>query len=498
MLFIIMIRKLAVVFIAFLVILPVGNVLNLSIKSHENEDNNIEKENTHFQLRISKWSDWDWKNQMGFYIHTKYDGIEKDTPVLQSIFSGIDVDDDPSTGVNGKDVKVSIIALPLIQQTDVGFVFTLSLALKVIRLGDEIKNGEFEITFGGSITFNGVHHFKIGYYSADGEEIPRELREVVTIVPYIFYDKDPEFYINIEPVFDNGNENVSAILAYSNANFGDHTIIIDYFPALDTMIKVTPSIGINKFGFSIERYTDIEQTIRMRYIGEMAINLTIEDIPREMAFSLSFAENYFEYEASDEFNASLIIEYREMEFVMKIEYLPRHLIAQFDSEGYFYINVDERKTKFIVANALENPTMYFSVTNLTGESIVRWNIGGEGYLTIDGFTGLQIEIKFEMGEVYFKIYSILQTEHFKISWNLSIPGYVFIDSNNEWLSFYSFNFTIGDVFGILIEANFIRANNYRVEWQTSTPFFTTDGEFDFVGNITFAIMLNGTWYYLFS
>ena len=494
-----MIKKLLAVLIATLLILPIGGITYVKINStQKNED--IEKEDKEIKLREARWSDWKWENQLGFYIHTKYNGIEKNTPVIQSIFSGIDVDNDPMTGVDGKDVKVSIFALPLLQPTDEGLVFTLSLALKVIRLGDEIKNGELEICFGGSVPFNGLHIFKIGYYSADGEEIPKEIREVVTIVPYILYDRDPEFYLNVEPIFESGNENISAIIEYSHENFGEHTVTIDYFPAVNTMIKITPSIGINKFAFSIERFADVEQTIRMRYEGEFALNMTIEDIPQQMAFALNFAENYFEYEASDEFNASLILEYGGVEFLAKIEYLPHYLAASFNPEGYLDINIDERKTKFIVANDLENPTIYLSISNLSGEAIIRWdmNFDAIGFITVDGFKGIELEIKAELGSIYFRYYAVIQTEHFEIRWNLTIPGSIFIDSNNEWIASCSFNLSIDNIFGLLIEASLLKANNFKVEWQTESPIFNIDGELQFVGEITFAIMINGVWYHIFS
>jgi len=314
-------------------------------------------------------------------------------------------------------------------------------------------------------------------------------------VPYIFYEKDPEFYIYVEPIFDEGNQNLSVILEYSN--LGSHKLMIDYYPAVKTMVKVSPNVGINKFNIAIERFASIEQTIRMRYEGNMAINLTMEDIPQAMNFSLGFSENYFEYEASDEFNTTLMIEVFGLEYYTIIEYLPRHLKAQFMEEGYLYIYVNQRKTKFIISNDLEKPTTYFSITNLTGEATIQWGIGKEGYFRIDGLKGIKMETKLQMGSIYLKIYSIVKAKHFDINWNLSVPGYVFVDTNMEWLSFYSFNFSIDNTFGILIEANSLKAEDFMAEWETEFPFFNKSGEIQFVGNITFAIMLNGTWYYVF-
>ncbi|MEM2935061.1 MAG: hypothetical protein QXF32_01685 [Candidatus Thermoplasmatota archaeon] len=118
-----------------------------------------------------------------FSIYTRYNGIEKYTPLIQSLF-GIDVDNNHSTGENGKDIRISLIFLPLIQSIDIGPILTLAFAMKVVRMGDEIKNGEFEISFSGLIS---SHNFKVGYCSPEKEEIPKEIREVVWIIPYIFY-----------------------------------------------------------------------------------------------------------------------------------------------------------------------------------------------------------------------------------------------------------------------------------------------------------------------
>ncbi len=497
-----MIKKIAALMIAALLITPIAGTINERLEKGDGglNDSSDGGGGGKVEFREARWSEWNLHNQFGFYIRTVYNGIEKTTPVVQSIFSGIDIDNDPMTGVDGKDVKVSVFALPLLQPTDDGVVFTLSLAMKVIRLGDEVKNGEFEICLGGAIPFNGLHTFRIGYYSANGEEIPREMREVVTIVPYLFYDKEPEFYINAEPVFEDSNENISVILQYSSDAFGEHEVTIDYFPAVNTMIKISPSISINKFGISIERFADVEQTIRIGYAGNFEATLTIEDVPQQMAFTMIFSDKYFEYEASDEFNASMNIEYKGIDLIARIEYLPHFIGVNFAQEGYLSINTNERKTRFIVADDLEEPSIYLSLTNLSGEAIIRWDtdFDAQGFITVDGFSGLKIEMRANIGNIHFDYYATIKTEHFEIRWNLSVPGSIYIDSNNEWLASYHLNFTIDETFGVLIEASMFKANNFAVNWQTSVPFFETSGELQFIGDITFAVMINGVWYHIFS
>jgi len=235
----------------------------------------------------------------------------------------------------------------------------------------------------------------------------------------------------------------------------------------------------------------------MRYEGTMQVNVTIEDVPRAMAFSLGFSDNYMEYKADDEFNASMMVELFGLEYLMRVEYLPRHFKAQFTQEGYIYLYTNQRKTTFIVANDVETPTSYFLITNLTGEAIIRWALGTQGFVTVDGFQGVHAETHAEVGNLYFHFYAEMQTEHFEITWNLAIPGSVFVDTNWEWVSFYSFNLSIDDLFGVLIEAHSLRANEWQVSWQTEVPFFSKEGTIDFGDLETFSIMLNGTWYPVF-
>ncbi|HEC82738.1 MAG TPA: hypothetical protein ENI53_02510 [Thermoplasmatales archaeon] len=500
-----MVKKIVGILIVILILLPVGNLVSFESKNLT-EERKIEVNNFEFveiekkDLKKSELSGNQkielkkFYQQIGFSIHTKYNGIEKDSTILDAIFNGIDIDNNPSTGVNGKDVRVSVIILPLIQQIDIGWILTFSIALKVIRMGEELKYGDFEIYFKGNIFYSVSHTFKVGYYSPQNEEIPREIREVVTIVPYIFYEKNPEFYINLEPVFEDGRQNLSVIMEYSNTQ--THKVIIDYFPAVNSMIKISPDVSLKKLNISIERFADVEQTIKMRYEDNFGINITVEDIPVRMAFTLGFSENYFEYIASDEFNASLVIEYGGFEFCIKLEYLPRHLIANF-GEGYIYVYINERKTKFTVCNDVDSPTNYLSISNLTGEATIQWKGEQEGYIIVEGFKGLKLEIYSETSLTHFLLYSILKAEYFEIKWNISLHGYIFIDTNWEWLSFYSLNITIDDVFGVLIESNLLRADDFNVAWQTVPPVFQINGDIDFIGDITFSIMLNGIWYDVF-
>jgi hypothetical protein len=451
------------------------------------------------RLHRASWSPWNRTAPAptGFYISTIYNGLAKQTSVLESMLEGIDVDDDPGTGVDGKDVRVSVFALPVPQLVDDGYVLTIHAALKVVRLGDEIKDGEFELCFGGTVNFNGAHQFRIGYYSAENEEIPRELREVVTIVPYLLYDQQPEFYLNIEPVFDGARQDVSAVLNYERAGVGAHAIMVDYFPAANTMVHVVPNLNLQDIGIEISREAAGEQTIRFRYEGAFAVNLTIEDLPEEMTFSVSLGERSFDYTASDEFNISMTVETAGADYLVRVEYIPCHFGVDFGTEGQMTLVTENRNTAFIIANDFYEPTSYFMLTNLTGEVIIRWHLGLAGHLMIDGFAGTLLEAQTTAGALVFKAEAAVTTEHFALAWDIGMSGEVSFDTGNEWVGSYRFNLTYDDLFGLLIEASMLRANDWRVSWQTAPPSFNKTGTIEFGHLDCFDVMLNGIWHHVF-
>jgi len=113
---------------------------------------------------------------------------------------------------------------------------------------------------------------------------------------------------------------------------------------------------------------------------------------------------------------------------------------------------------------------------------------------VDGGKNAFIELNALKG--LFDLKATKKASNFSFSWNLALNGSIAINTNWEWLAEYSMNFTLQN-FGIYIKANFLRAENYSVEWNSSPPFFNTYGNIDFVGDIDFSIMINGVRYPLF-
>ncbi len=428
------------------------------------------------------------KQQLGAFIYTKCNGIEKRTPIIQALLNPIDVDDNPDTGENGGDVRITAYPFPYVQQVGGKWILAISLVFKIIRLGEEIKDSDFEAYV--QIDFQG-QTFRAGIGSAYGEELPKEARLVFTVVPYLMYDKEPEYYINLEPVFEGNSSKVSIFGEYIGKSH--QYMQIDFNPAITTMIKFVPSVKIGHAGITIQRFASEETTLKMIYKGKFNANLTIEDIPVTMSFDLAISERHFEYEASDEFNVSMIIEGNH-QACATIRYLPRHIVIDGGLDGYVNIFADNKKTELILADKIKEPSSFIKISNLTGNITFKWKVGLNGFLVVDGGKNAFIELSALKG--VFDLKAIKKATNFSFTWNLALNGSISIDTNWEWLAEYSINFTLEN-FGIYIKASFLRAEDYTAEWNTSPPSFITYGNMDFIGGIDFSIMINGIWYPLF-
>ncbi|RLF45392.1 MAG: hypothetical protein DRN17_02690, partial [Thermoplasmata archaeon] len=79
------------------------------------------------------------------HIYTKCGDVEKNTSIIYGLLFPIDVDDNSNTGENGKDIKVRFLILPYLSQKNFGWVLSFSIVMDVERLGNEIKDEDFEI-----------------------------------------------------------------------------------------------------------------------------------------------------------------------------------------------------------------------------------------------------------------------------------------------------------------------------------------------------------------
>ena len=453
------------------------------------------------------------------HIYTKCGDVEKNTSIIYGLLFPIDVDDNSNTGENGKDIKVRFLILPYLSQKNFGWVLSFSIVMDVERLGNEIKDEDFEIYAYFHLSLEdygyGDHEFCIGYSSPEGKGLPRNDILLLTIYPYLMYDKNPDFILQNTPVFD-GEESDMDVMARYSGNFGgntfDHNVAISYQPAIPSTIKFTPDFSISKINTSISRTADKDTTLTLKYNGktndeEMGVALTIDKIPREMTFSILYnifgpsGENgMIDYESSSEFNVTLTVGVSKIGLMgtMRLEYLPRHFAAEWSGRvygGYINVSVNSQLTKFIICDDIDNPSVYFSISNITNSANFSWGMDQGGYIELrSGHEGPKTDFYRILGSMRVEMISEMKTDYLFLSWNIDREGYVTLDTNGNWLNEFSFNFTIDNNVGLLIGASFLKADNFRAEWVTWPPNFQLSGDKNFIGNIVFSVMLGGAWY----
>jgi len=424
------------------------------------------------------------------HIHTKCDTVEKDTSILYGLLLPIDVDNNAGTGQNGNDIKVRFYVLPSFYHEDFGWVMSLSAVVEVERLGEELKDKDFEIYLDFHLSLEdydyGTHEFQLGYSSPEGKELPSNERVTFTVYPYLMYDRNPDFILQNTPTFDGEASDVDVVASYSGSfggNTFDHSVVVSCQPAISSTIKFTPE--------------------------GMDVALTIEEIPAEMSFSVSYnifgssgERGMVDYESSSEFNVTMIVRMGRIGLMgcARIQYLPTHLRAEWTNrlyEGHVNVSTSSSLTELVVCDDLDNPSIYLSMSNVTNSANFSWGMDQGGYIKFDAEKeGPKLNFYGIMGSMRAEVISQLKTDYLFISWNLDQEGYVTLDTHGNWLNTFSLNFTLDDSIGLLIGASLLKADNFRADWVIWPPSFQFSGDITFVGDIVFSVMIGGTWYSL--
>lgn len=455
------------------------------------------------------------------HIHTKCDTVEKDTSILYGLLLPIDVDNNPGTGQNGNDIKVRFYVLPSFYHEDFGWVMSLSAVVEVERLGEEMKDKDFEIYLDVRLSLEnydyGTHEFRLGYSSPEGKELPSNERVTFTVYPYLMYDRNPDFILQNTPIFDGEVSDVDVVASYSGSfggNTFDHSVAVSFQPAVSSTIKFTPDMNLQKINMDISRSAERDTTLTISYSGEtngegMDLALTIDKIPAEMAFSVSYSifgpsgeRGTVDYESSSEFNVTMTVKMGRIGLMgcTRVQYLPTHLRAEWTNhiyDGHVNVSTSSSLTEFMVCDDLENPGIYLSVSNITNSANFSWNMDQGGYVKLDAEKeGPKLDFYGIMGSMRAEVISQLKTDYLFISWNIDQQGYVVLDTHGNWLNTFSLNFTLDDNIGLLIGASLLRADNFRTDWVVWPPSFQLSGDLTFVGDMVFSVMVGGTWYSL--
>lgn len=466
-------------------------------------------------------------------LYTKCGDVEKRIPIqgLKAIFDlaieglPINVDNDDNTGQNGNDVRAKYNFIPGIFKGPAGWTLIFAIFSKIERIGEEIKDSYFEVYAEFSISleiFPSAHTFRVGCQSPQNEEIPNKYETTFFVLPYLYYEDRPmEYGLWVKPTFDNeGEHNITLIADYTKEKDKvTYTAFrISYEPAVEFSIGFTHDISLNLLQFNFDRISTKPSIITYSYAREEEgkrneISFSIDKMPEQLSFSFTATPKEkggtFEYKSTDNFNAtftihSLLINNEQMgEFKrIRLEYIPKYVSAEWvlrEIDGYVDINTDSSDTTLILCDDLTNPSVYFSMTNFTSNAKLSWTIAQKGYFNLRADNeGPKAKFIWVTDNRRIEINAQLKTDYCDLAWNLESNGSINFDTNWKWLISFSFNITFDTLvgkFGLLIGANFLRAEDYIVGWVLPIQ-FDSSGELEFIGDISLAVMIFGAWYYI--
>ncbi|MBS3772946.1 MAG: hypothetical protein KGY55_01955 [Candidatus Thermoplasmatota archaeon] len=450
------------------------------------------------------------------HVHTKCAGVEKNISLFNALLQPINVDDNDDTGENGNDFRVRFFPFPDVGEQDVGWVLALSAVLEVERLGTGLEQEEFEIELYLHLSLGvfgyGEHTIRLGYSSLEGDTIPEKEQIIFTVAPYVFYDHPPVFAVTHVPSFTGSPSDVTLIASY-DGSFGSsehhHQASITYAPAVEATTTFTPRLEAQQLDLSLERSASQDTVITMGYEGELngegtALTLAIDALPAEMAFSLGYAlsgnTGTIDYESSSEFNVTLTLSMDRMDVMgsLQVQYLPTSFHASWTPKlygGHVNVSTNACKTKIILTDDVDDPSLYFSVTNMSTSTSLTWGIGQEGYLELHtAETGPHVQFWWEKSPISLEMNAWLRTASLSLEWVIENEGHVTVDTGDNWLSTYSLNFTMNDNVGLRLAASLLKADTFTASWVVWPPSFSLSGSIELVGDIAFAVMLGGDWY----
>lgn len=458
---------------------------------------------------FQKNNDGDPVNIFTGVLHTTCDSVEKTTEITFGIYNEIDVDDDENTGVNGKDIRVQYLILPWIY-FDPDFMFGVLFTVSVERIGEEIKDKNFNAT---------VHlnddKLILGYGSPaqTGSEIPESIR----ISSLIFFKPSDEthglkFYV--DPVYSSPeNDNILTFFASYEEDTMKRMYSFSFNPAVETQITISSTKNPEVWEYLFTRDTPQETTVTAQFVkivnGEKKeTQVTIDPLPDMFSFTFAltpFTEGggSFLYQSATMYDIKLLITSDDLGICKYalIQDLPRMVYAEWiptKNNGYYHLIVDSDGTNIILRDSLDNTTVNLTVNDLKSINITaHWNLTNPGNFTVKKDPSLHIDLDVIIGEWEAKLDAEPVAEDISVEWYTNVTGFLAYDTN--WQPLNEIDLLIkGSELGIRTLAETFKAEDFRLNWTIWPPVewnIKTSGKIDFI-SIVIEIYIDGEWYHL--
>ena len=439
-------------------------------------------------------------------IYTTCGSIQKTTTISFGSFNKIDVDNDVTTGVDGKDIQVQYVLLPAVD-IDTHLKIGLLLLLSIERIGDEIKDDYFEISahlFDNSLI--------LGY--ASPEKTQNEVPYLLQLSSFIFIK--PEIgtagvTFEINPYYDDAdNKEITLFSSYTYEN-EKQSYNFRFEPSVhkEVTIETTNQANTIRYSFAYGAATKLIATIQKGLNSQPKETIvTIDSLPVTGSFSLGITPfrtggGHILYESDESYQTDVIIESEEMGVCKYafIQNLPSYFYATWDpakNNGFLSVDIDSQGTNFQLVNSLSNPTITLMVHDIEQIGFTSyWNFTNPGDFTIHKDQSFHIDLHVLIDDWEASIDAEPTAQDIYVEWLTDITGYLSYDTNFQPLT--SIDLLIkGSDLGIRTEGEYFKADDFSLEWALWPPIefnIEKSGTIDFTA-LVIEIYLNGTWYHL--
>ena len=326
------------------------------------------------------------EKQPFFYIYTNYNGMEKETRIMDAFLRGIDVNDDGK-----KDIKITPLIYPkliLDPKPSLALVFKLSIRRisEDIRYGDLTIEGRLRIPIlmkGYSVGF--------GMRSPSSEKVPKICSLSYIIVPHLLsLKKKPSHMLEFRPVtgFDKDTR-IIIFASVRNESGGQTTFGIHLDPAVSSRLEWKRSRIRCGWDFEISKtISDFRETDATFFlnINDIYANLTIKRLSSSSfnlllrPFSRYGGKLHYERESLDAAGIGLSIKTRRGMGSISVENLPKKIDISWllRREGYIQINSFGGATGRIEAEVSNILSMSFLPKTYLNAKIEWRNVTAKG------------------------------------------------------------------------------------------------------------------------
>ena len=442
-------------------------------------------------------------------IHTSCGSVEKTSTITFGLQNDIDVDDNQQTGIDGSDIRVQYFFVPwltLDPELSIGVI----LSLRVMRIGDEIKNQPFSLS---SSISDGM--LTLGYQSPEGDD--NQIPEAMQLSAFVFIKpetmtKGVTFFMDPQYETSSTPHDLLLFSTYIQENVSS-TYEFLFEPVTEKQITIESTRQQNMLQFSFLR--DVGQpTIAKAHIKRtiddelIETNFTIDPLPSDVTFSLALTPfkqggGRIEYIAEDDFDTSIIIESNNIGTCkyVQIQKIPKQFFMEWDpakEQGYYHLDIDAEGTDISLLDRLEDPTINLSIHGIEDVSFSAfWNFTNPGDFMVVKNTSFYIDLDFIIDVWEARINAEPTAEKIKVTWLTDVSGYLTYDT--DWVPLLGIDLLIkGSDLGIRMQGEYVKAEDWMIEWTLWPPVewnLDTSGEIEF-NSIIIDLFVEGAWFTL--